>query len=102
MTDHYPTLSIDPQRCWGALVVTGRRVPQDAVAGVVMAGDGVDATAEDYDLHRLDVILCVAQRIVPQGCIAKKAKDWTLLEQWAVDAWASLGAGVQDIPDPPT
>jgi uncharacterized protein (DUF433 family) len=80
-----PTLSIDPGLQFGAVCVTGTRVPADSLSGSVFAGDGVDETASDYGVSRQDVLLA-CWWLVDQALMVAPSKRKTY-EQNVVDRW---------------
>ncbi len=88
-----PVLVIDPRIQFGQVCIARTRVPADAVAGCVSAGDSVDAVASDYQVSRDEVLLaclwygwsCQNSRHVWDR---KVAAAW---EEWLDEAVSVLG-----------
>lgn len=101
-----PTIVIDPAIQFGQPCLAGRRVPAEAVAGCVWAGDAVDAVAEDYDLTRADVLIA-CWYVAKEGTFRTRrhrvrAEEW---RDWAADNHRTLaswdGVDPATAPDPP-
>lgn len=86
-------LTIDPRRQFGRVCVEGTRVPADAIAKNVAAGDGVDRVADDYQITREQVLLCCLWYSweclsIRRNFERKVAKAW---DKWADEALYVLG-----------
>jgi uncharacterized protein (DUF433 family) len=100
-----PTLTIDPGLQFGAVCLTNTRVPADAVAGCVFAGDSVDSTAENYGTDRNSVLLACwyeieRSRRIPKSYRTSRERDMVKrFGNWATQVFASL-AEYDGHPDP--
>lgn len=98
--DHdWPVIVADPRIAWGRPSVGA--ISTDAVAGMVMAGESIDAVCDDYGLTRHQVLLACWHEAV-NGTDRRRRKLW---REWATDAHRMLGGWVpfdlDAIPDPP-
>lgn len=112
MTPPRPTLVIDPGIQFGRVCVPRTRVPADALAECVFAGDTVADVAADYEVARIDV-LAACWWSAQWGDVAtarRGTKRWPLAQAWlrwaqevahpALAGWD--GRDPAACPDPPT
>jgi uncharacterized protein (DUF433 family) len=95
-----PHISIDPGIQFGQPCIAGTRIPTEALAGRVFAGDSVATVMYGYDLDRHQVPLACWY----EGTMGRKRyrKRW---EKWADEHFASLagrGVHLDKVPDPPS
>lgn len=92
-----PHVSVDPQMRSGRPCVNGTRIPAEALAGYVAAGDDVGFVAEQYNLTREAVLVaCWYQATYGKG---RWRKRWG---EWAEDSHSAMWHGLwADVDDPP-
>lgn len=89
-----PVLTVDLRRQFGAVCIGWSRVPADAVAGCVYAGDTVDVVAEDCGVTREQVLVACWWFSMHGG-----GRRWV---GWRNDAAKVLGGWKEGpCPDPP-
>ncbi len=89
-----PQVTVEPCMRFGLPHVRG--VSVDAIGARVWAGDSVEATAEDFNLRREDVI--VACWYVARHGTPADRRRW---KAWLTAVETGLWRGRFDVPDPP-
>lgn len=94
-----PVIVHDPRRQFGRPTIAGTRVPAEVIGWGVWAEEGdVDGVADDYGLHR-DEVLWACAWLVDEGAMVR-GKDRarrTLWTQWAEWAHIVLGGWVKKV-----
>ncbi len=91
-----PTIIVDPAMRFGRPHIKG--VSTQAIAGLVISGDGVDAAMDDFGLSRHEVLLACWHEGL-QGEYQREWGEWANAVHGPLGGWEPLD--VDALPDPP-